>query len=312
MNSLSLIYQKRMGSVLMELKQLQYFSEVVKQGSFTKAAIALYTSQPSVSNAIKDLEQELGVELLIRSMRKIELTDTGRLLFNYCQQIAHTLEEFHMDLDALKTNKTGVVRMGSTSSIGGQFFADAIADFRKIYPDITIKFTENGATPLKKALLEGELDVIIMHTPVDETLFDYFIFLKGDLRLIVSKNHPLAAVEKVEWRTFKNENFILLPEGYKIRELILSECHHHDFSPKIICETSHWDFLVEMVNKEQGITILPQNEQKPLDFNNDNICVIPIEKPVYWELGIGWRKGGYRSYAAKTWIDFLQSRLLLK
>ncbi|MET3696531.1 LysR family transcriptional regulator [Bacillus oleivorans] len=294
----------------MELKQLQYFSEVVKQGSFTKAAIALYTSQPSVSNAVKELEKELGVELLIRSMRKIELTDTGRLIFSYCQQMEHLLGEFQQDLDALKTNKTGVVRMGSTSTIGVQFFADVIADFRKTYPDITIKFTESGSIPLKKALFDGELDVIIVHTPVDEALFNYFIFLKGDLRLIVSKNHPLAAAKKVNWQTLQNENFILLPEGYKIRELILSECHKNGFPPKIICETSHWDFLIEMVNREQGITILPQNEQKPLDFGNHNICVIPIEKPVYWELGIGWRKEGYRTYAAKTWIDFLQARLL--
>ncbi|WP_042455120.1 LysR family transcriptional regulator [Neobacillus dielmonensis] len=293
----------------MELKQLHYFSQVVKQGSFTKAAIALYTSQPSVSNAIKELEKELGVELLIRSIRKIELTDTGRLLFNYCQQIEHLLETLQQDLDALKTNKTGVVRMGSTSTIGAQFFAEVIADFRKTYPNITIKFTESGAIPLQKALLNGELDVIIVHTPVDEALINYFIFLKGDLRLIVSKNHPLATAEKVSWQTLQNENFILLPEGYKIRELILSECHKNGFSPKIICETSHWDFLIEMVNREQGITILPQNELKPLDFDNHNICNIQMDKPVNWELGIGWRKEGYRTYAAKTWIDFLQARL---
>ncbi|MEH7120333.1 LysR family transcriptional regulator [Neobacillus vireti] len=293
----------------MELKQLEYFSEVVKQGSFTKAAVALYTSQPSVSNAVKDLEKELGETLLIRRMRKIELTDAGRLLFSYCQQLAHTLEEFQLDLDALKTNKTGVVRMGSTSTIGGQFFAEVIAEFRKTYPDITIKFTENGATLLKKELLEGHLDVIIVHTPVDESLFNYFIFLKGELRLIVSKSHPLAGAEKVDWLSLQNENFILLPEGYKIRELILSECHHHGFSPKIICETSHWDFLIEMVSREQGITILPQNEQKPLEIGDHNICIIPIEKRIFWELGIGWRKEGYRSYAAKSWIEFLQAKL---
>ncbi|MCM3569827.1 LysR family transcriptional regulator [Neobacillus mesonae] len=294
----------------MELKQLHYFSEVVKHGSFTKAAIALYTSQPSVSNAVKELEKELSVELLIRSMRKIELTDTGRLLFSYCQQMEHLLEAFQQDLDALKTNKTGVVRMGSTSTIGAQFFADVIAEFRKTYPDITIKFTEGGVIQLQKALLAGELDVMIVHTPVDEALFNYFIFLKGDLRLIVSKNHPLAGAEKVDWQTLKNENFILLPDGYKIRELILSECHKIGFSPKIICETSHWDFLIEMVNKEQGITILPQNEQKPLDIGSRNICIIPMEEPVFWELGIGWQKEGYRTYAAKTWIDFLQEKLL--
>lgn len=293
----------------MELKQLQYFSEVVKQGSFTKAAVALYTSQPSVSNAVKDLEEELGAALLIRSMRKIELTDTGRLLFSCYQQMADLLEKFQQDLDALKTNKSGVVKMGSTSTISTEFFADVIAEFRKKYPDITIKFTENGAAPLKKALLDGELDVIIVHTPVDQALFNYFIFLEGDLRLLVSKNHPLAASEKIKWAALINEEFIILPEGYKIRELIVAQCHEKGFSPKIICETANWDFMMEMVEKEQGITILPQNKQQPLDIRDRNICVIPIEKPVYWQLGIGWRKVGYLSFATKTWIDFLKKRL---
>lgn len=276
----------------MELKQLQYFSEVVKQGSFTKAAVALYTSQPSVSNAVKDLEEELGVELLIRSMRKIELTDTGRLLFSCYQQMAHLLEKFQQDLDALKTNKSGVVKMGSTSTISTEFFADVIAEFRKKFSNITIKFTENGAPPLKKALLAGELDAIIVHTPVDQALFKYFIFLEGDLQLLVSKHHPFAAAEKITWEALKTEDFIILPEGYKIRELILAQCYDKGFSPNIICETANWDFMMEMVEKEQGITILPQNEQQPLDTRGRNICVIPVEEPVYWQLGIGWRKIG--------------------
>lgn len=293
----------------MELKQLQYFSEVVKKGSFTKASVALYTSQPSISNAVKDLEKELDAELLIRNMRKLELTDTGRLLFTYCQQIEHTLENFQQDLDALKSNKTGVVKMGSTPTISAQFFADVIADFRKTFPDITLKFTENGASPNERALLDGELDVIVIQTPFEEEQFHHFFFLKGDLRLLVPTSHPLAASEKVTWQDLKKEDFILLQEGYKIRELILSQCHENDFSPKIICETSQWDFMMEMVNKELGITILPQSEQQQLDIGNRNICVIPFETPVPWEIGIGWRKKGYQSYATKTWIDFLKAKL---
>ena len=77
------------------MKHLQYFTEVVKQGSFSKAAEYLYISQPNISNVIKNLEEELDVKLLIRTTRKLELTDTGKLLFQYGQQVSQTLQQFY-------------------------------------------------------------------------------------------------------------------------------------------------------------------------------------------------------------------------
>jgi len=277
--------------------------------SITKAAVALYTSQPSISNAIKDLEQELGAKLLIRNIRRIELTDAGRLLFHHCQIIWHTLDDFQEGFEALKNNKTGVVRMGSVFTIGAYFWADIISDFRKIYPNISIKFTENGSDLLQKGLSDGQQDVVVLHTPIEESLFHHFVFLKGDLQLLVSKHHPLVNSKTVTWQELRNEAFILFPEGFKIRSLIIEQCHHHAFSPKIICETTDWDFILSMVEKGEGITILPKYEQQPFNTGNRSISSIPFEIPTEWQLGVAWRKNGYLSFATKTWIQFLQKKL---
>jgi DNA-binding transcriptional LysR family regulator len=93
----------------MELKHLQYFTEVVKHGSFSKAAESLYISQPNISNVVKNLEEELEVKLLIRTTRKLELTDAGKLLFLYGQQISQTLQQFYQELDEIQ--KTAIKAM---------------------------------------------------------------------------------------------------------------------------------------------------------------------------------------------------------
>lgn len=89
----------------MDFKQIQYFTEVVNQGSFSKAAEHLFLSQPNISKTIKDLEKELDAKLLTRTTRKIELTDTGKLLYHYGQRISQSIEHFYDELDDIKNSK---------------------------------------------------------------------------------------------------------------------------------------------------------------------------------------------------------------
>lgn len=204
----------------MELKHLQYFTEVVKHGSFSKAAEALYISQPNISNVIKGLEEELDVKLLIRTTRKLELTDIGKLLFQYGQQISKTLQQFYQELDDTKNSKKGCVKMGIFPMIGTKFFTKMIAEFQKQYPEISVQFVEDGANHLKKLLTQGDLDLAVMPYPIDEGVFDFFPFLKGDLRILVHQGHPLANHERVKWSELLNENFIIFREGFTIHDTI--------------------------------------------------------------------------------------------
>ena len=179
----------------MDIRQIHYFTEVVKHGSFSKAAEHLYISQPNISNVIKDLEEELDVKLLIRTTRKLELTDTGRLLFQYGQEISQSLQHFYQELDDIKNNKRGSIRIGIFPMLGMKFFTKTIAEFHQQYPEIIIQFMEDGANHLKKTLIDGDLDLAVMDFPIDEASFDFFPFLKGDLRVIVHQDHPLANKE---------------------------------------------------------------------------------------------------------------------
>ena len=294
----------------MELKHLQYFTEVVKHGSFSKAAEHLYISQPNISNVIKDLEEELDVKLLIRTTRKLELTDTGKLLFQYGQQVSQTLQQFYQELDDTKNSKKGYVKIGIFPMLGTEFFTKMISEFHKQYPEIRVRFVEDGASNLKKALIQGELDLVVMPFPIDEELFDFFPFLKGDLRILVHQHHPLANNESVKWSELLDENFIIFREGFTIHDTIMEECGRLGFEPNIICETSQWNFMMEMVSINQGITILPQSKFNEIDHNNLKLKILPLVEPEKnWNLGIAWRKECYLSFATRTWIQFLKDTL---
>ena len=146
--------------------------------------ICIYPNPISVM-LLKDLEEELDVKLLIRTTRKLELTDTGKLLFQYGQQVSQTLQQFYQELDDTKNSKKGYVKIGIFPMLGTEFFTKMISEFHKQYPEISVRFVEDGASNLKKALIQGELDLVVMPFPIDEELFDFFPFLKGDLRILV-------------------------------------------------------------------------------------------------------------------------------
>jgi DNA-binding transcriptional LysR family regulator len=293
----------------MDNRQIHYFTEVVRQGGFSKAAEYLYVSQPTISNVVKDLEKELDVQLLIRTTRKLELTDTGKLLFHYGEKISQLYRHFYQELDDTKKANKGSIKMGIFSSVGTEILTDIMSAFYKQYPNITIRFVEDGEVNLKNALSNGELDLIVLEVPMNEPI-NYIPFLKGDLRLLVHHTHPLANKEVVAWEELKDEKFIIFHEGFAVRRFIMKECERIGFEPNIICETSQWKFILEMVSCNMGISILPQSNLTKLNVAHKGIKVLPIiDQEVHWQIGIVWKKNGYISYATRVWIQFLKERL---
>ncbi|WP_285767277.1 LysR family transcriptional regulator [Peribacillus sp. SI8-4] len=292
----------------MDFKQIQYFTEVVKQGSFSKAAEHLFLSQPNISKSIKDLEKELDAKLLTRTTRKIELTDTGKLLYQYGQRISQSIEHFYDELDDMKNSKKGNIKMGIFSTLGTDIFSELMAQFHKEYPFITVRFVEDGALHLKNTLLQGDLDLVVMPLPIDDT-FESIPFMKGDLRLVVHHHHQLANQEHVSWDRLKDESFIIFREGYQVHELIMQACKLNGFEPNIICETSQWKFIMEMVSFNQGITVLPKSDLEEMDISNEEIVTLPLIPHIKWQVGIAWKKDSYISYATRTWIEFIKAKL---
>jgi DNA-binding transcriptional LysR family regulator len=289
----------------MDIRQLNYFLEVALQGSFSKASQKLHLSQPTLSKMVKTLEDELGVLLLDRSTRRIELTDAGELVLSHAQNIMKSLETLDTALSELKNIKKGKIKIGLPPLIGASFFPTIIGEFHHLYPNIDLQLVEEGGKKIEKALLEGSIDLGVVVLPVDEELFESVPIVERELVLIVNSSHPLANRTQVSFQELQDESFILYSKGYALHDRVRDMCIRNGFEPTVTRESGHWLFISEMVSANFGISLLPETICHKLD--PEKITAVRMSEPkVEWNLAIIWRKHHYLSFAAKEWINFVR------
>ncbi|RIX53930.1 LysR family transcriptional regulator [Paenibacillus nanensis] len=289
----------------MDIRHLQYFMEVARRQSFTKAAQALYVTQPTVSKMIKNLEDELGFVLIERVGKRIALTDAGSILYAQAKQIVSSFDLVTSRLTDLMELKTGRIRIGMPPMIGVSFFPKMIGKFREQYPKISIQLFEHGAKKVEADVETGELDIGVVLLPTKEELFESFCFVRQQLMLVTPPDHRLADRSEAALGELKDESFLFFHEDFALHDRIIAECERQGFEPDIVYKSSQWDFISEMVAAGLGIALLPEVICNELD--KQRLRVIPLNKPVIpWHLAIIWRRNSYLSFAAREWIAFAQ------
>jgi len=288
----------------MDIRHLEYFVEVARSLSFTKASRNLHISQPSISKMVKILEDELGVQLLYRSSRQIELTDAGKAVLGKAQEILASFQNLTSELDDVMEMKKGVIRIGIPPIVGASFFPRIIGQFKREYPLVDIQLTEVGTKNIEIGIEDGTLDIgIVCSHPTRVNTFNTFSLLKDPLMLVVYPDHPLSKGGEIDFSDLKEENFVLYRQDFSLHDRIIEQCGRYNFYPKIICESSQRDFMVEMVAAKLGITMLPQKICQELD--QTKIKIKGFSQPeIFLELSIIWKKDKYLSFAAREWLDF--------
>ncbi|MDD4601839.1 MAG: LysR family transcriptional regulator, partial [Negativicutes bacterium] len=273
----------------MDIHHLTYFIEVARHRNFTKAAQALHISQPSISKMIKVLEEELGVPLFARTTRQIELTDAGRAVLNEAQLIINSFQNLKSQLSDVMQLRTGNILFGLPPMVGASFFPKIIGQFNHKYPGISIKLIEVGSRQIEDGIEDGSLDLGVVALPVKEDNFEMLSFLKEPLMVITPINHRLAKRAKIHLVDLKDEPLALFREDFSLHDTIIDRCHDRGFYPKLICESSQWDFIAEMVASNLGVALLPTTICRDLDPKR--IKSIPLTDPIiYWDLAIIWKK----------------------
>ncbi|MCL6457388.1 MAG: LysR family transcriptional regulator, partial [Gorillibacterium sp.] len=250
----------------MDIRHLEYFVEVAREKSFTKASQNMHITQPTVSKMIKTLEDELGVILFQRAFKQLELTDSGKAIFNQAQEIIGAFHHLTIELGDLMNLKKGSIRIGLPPTAGSIFFPRIMGEFKKKYPDIEIKLFEIGSKKVERGVEEGTLDLGITCTPPSgKDRFETVTLVKDPLMLAVAPSHSLAGRESVELSELCNESFVMYPEDFSLYDRIKEQCSIRGFQPKIICESSQWNFLVELAAAELGIALIPNIICQSLD-----------------------------------------------
>ncbi|MCQ6560267.1 LysR family transcriptional regulator [Paenibacillus mendelii] len=291
----------------MEIRHLQYIAEIVRRNSFTKAAEALHITQPTISKMIKNLENELNLELFIRDGKQIKLTDAGKAIHSYAGPILQLFDHLQAEINDLTYLKKGNVRVGLPPMAGSRFFPGVIKSFQDRYPGIALTLVEDGARKVEESVAEGILDVGVVLWPVDEELFDSFPLVEDRLKVILHPSHRLASQQQLTLAELAEERFILFNSEFALHSRIIKECISSGFDPHIVYESSQWDFIGEMVAENLGIAMLPSRICDALDPKK--VRSIPLVQPIIpWRLIMVWKREGYLSLATRQWISFTREK----
>lgn len=285
----------------MELRNLHALVAVVQNGSFSAAARVLYTSQPNVSKAVKQLEDELGVPLLDRGGTSISLTDVGEIVYRHARRMLATGEELLAELDDLRGLRRGRLRLGLPMFGSSELFSTVFVIFRHRYPGVRIQLVEQGSKRLEEMLRGGEIDLAASLAPVPED-FDYQEVLDEPLVVLMRSDHPLAGQSRVRVPELADRPMILFEEGFLLNRVVRDCCARYGFRPQIAARSGQPDFIMSLVQAGLGITLLPRfmAEKRP----HPDVTYLPLDEPdSSWHMVLLWRKDGYLPHAAKAWLE---------
>ncbi|WLD94444.1 LysR family transcriptional regulator [Alkalihalobacillus sp. AL-G] len=286
----------------MDIRHLEYFTEVARHLSFTKAASVLHVSQPSISKAIKHIEEELGVSLFYRS-KHLELTDAGKAVLENAKHVLEAFNNLTSELTDVMDLKKGEIRIGIPPIIGAAFFSKLISRFKEDYPYVQITLTEVGSKKIKQGVEDGSLDIgLICNLPIQKGNFEIIKVINDPLMLIVHKEHPLANQEAIDLSDLKSEPFILYRQDFTLHDRIVEECSKKGFHPNVVCESSQKDFMIEMVEARLGIALLPGKVTHSI--TNQDIIALPLSNSkLSLELGMVWKRNKYLPFAVREFIE---------
>ena len=283
----------------MQLRTLRAFVEVVRQGGFSQAAKVVFATQSTVSKAVKQLEDEIGVPLLDRIGHRSVLTVAGEVVFRRALKILAEHEDLAAELSELQGLRRGALRLG-LPALSSNTFAPLFAVYRERYSGIDIRLVEHGSGRLEEILRAGEIDVAASLLPVSDD-FEWQEVQRERLMVLVSAGHTLARQPQVDLLGLRNEPFLLFEPGFALNRLILDACRKRGFEPTVAARSSQVDFIVELVATGLGIAFLPQSMAEKR--NHAFVRRILLDEPnAEWQLVMIWRRGAFLSHAAQAWL----------
>lgn len=248
----------------MELYQLRYFLAVAETGNFTKAAGRVFVSQPSLSQQILNLEDELGQKLFHRMGRKAVLTDAGLKLLESARRIVADADQTIQELKE-STGLGPKVKVGALQTVAPFFFPAVMAHCRANDIPLIIQTREDFRRPLAEAVLEGQLDWALISLPFNEPRLHFEKLYSEPLWVAMSANHRLAQLENLTFASLRDENFILMGEASTLAQHIQRFCGDHDFEPKISHRCAQVSTAKSLTAMGLGITVLPKSARSATD-----------------------------------------------
>jgi DNA-binding transcriptional LysR family regulator len=277
----------------MTLRHMRIFVAVCETQSVTKAAEKLYISQPSVSQAIIDLEEHFGTRLFDRISRRLYITDAGKQLYEYMSHILTLYKE--MEDRMQNWERSGSVRIGSSITIGNRMIPALVAKAKQTFPDLQIYVAISNSEDIEQKVLRGELDFALIEGLVHSGQIVSQKIMDDRLTLICGREHPLAGRKSVRAAELADYDFLGREKGSGTREIVDSSLLVHGVLLQPIWESISTQALINAVANGLGISILPYRLAEP-EIRAGSIVSLPIEE-------ISFERTFYLIYSANKYLS---------
>jgi DNA-binding transcriptional LysR family regulator len=244
----------------MQFQQLTYFVAVAETRHFTRAAERVHVSQPSLSQQIKALENELGAELFSRARGNIALTDAGEALLPLARRILADADTARIEVQELAQLRRGRVRLGATPSLCTGLLPDVLRAFHDRHRGIQLLIEEGGSHDLVRELARGALDLalIVLPLPAGSPALTTIELLQEDLVVVSSAAEaPPGSGSSVRVADLRDAPLVMFRHGYDLRELTVAACRAEGFEPAFTVEGGEMDAVLGFVRAGLGVAVVP-------------------------------------------------------
>ncbi len=240
----------------MTLRHLKIFIKVADSGSMTAAAKALFIAQPTVSQAVSELEDYYGIKLFERLSKRLYLTEKGTHLLSYARHL--TALEDEMEKAMKNPDKSGVINVGASLTIGTYLLPKLVKSFTDQYPLLQIKATVKNTQDIERLIMQNSIDFALVEGVVHTPDISATPFMDDKLLLVCSKNHPLHKVKKILPADLNNLQFIVREPGSGTRELFENMMATHEIKWQLAWECNGSDVLKSAAINGLGIAVISQ------------------------------------------------------
>jgi DNA-binding transcriptional LysR family regulator len=247
----------------MELRHLRYFVAVAEELHFSRAADRLHIAQPPLSQQIRNLEEELGVQLLQRTKHQVQLTSAGQLFLEEARRTLAQAERAIQTAQRASRGELGRLVVGFASSAAYNVFPEILRVFRACFPEVELVLRELNSQPIQDYLYSSQIDIGFVYFPIVTDSLCCLSIVEEPFLVALPQSHPLSTQPQVALQAIAHDPFILFPRHNSpdFYDKIVGLCQQAGFSPKVVQEAALMQTIVSLVAAAIGVALVPASLQ---------------------------------------------------
>ncbi len=296
------------------LRQVRYFVAVAEAGKVSVAGTALGVSQSAITTSMQALENEVGIKLVKRHRRGVNLTQEGYQFLSHARKILAAVSDATRTLTNSSTNLKGIVRLGAPPTVAAYFLPSPLTHFQRAYPNVELEIAELQQAEIEQGMIKGRLDLglLMMSKLPDPKRIGIQMMFASKRRLWLGSGHRLASTAKIHLSDLSKERYLLLTTDDNTNTTF-GYWRKYGLKPKIYFRAATIETIRNLVATNVGITILSDMVYRPWSLQGEQILAHEIadELPDL-KIGISWKKGTELSDCARAFYDLCLAGMINK